>query len=108
MLTNRQGPQLVLLKMAEFLTSDAIPDEIDGQEASSTTVSEMAGAQLRSPGASAQRINARIDIGQHPTPEMLSFIPEYEDYEEGYDSDGQVGPFLEAVVGEDMFAYCIL
>ena len=59
----------------------------------------MTDAQLRSPGASAQQINARIDIGHHPTPEMVSFIPKYEDYEEGYESDGQVESFLDAVVG---------
>ena len=66
--------------MAEFLTSDAVPDEIDGQEASHTTMSDMTDAQLRSPRPSSQEINARIDIGQHPTPEMVSFIPNYEAY----------------------------
>ena len=68
-------------------------------------MSDVTDAQLRSPRPSSQEINARIDIGQHPTPEMVSFIPNYEAYEEGYDSDGQVGPFLDAVVGEEMFAY---
>ena len=44
-----------------------------------------------------------MDIGQHPIHETVSFIPKYEDHEEGYDFDGQVGSFLDAVVGQDMF-----
>ena len=49
--------------MAEISTSDAIPDEIDGQEASHTTMSDVTDAQLRPPRPSSQEINARIDIG---------------------------------------------
>ena len=61
--------------MAEISTSDAVPDEIDGQEASHTTMSDVTDAQLHS---------------------KLRGL---------YDSDGQVGPFLDAVIGEEMFEY---
>ena len=47
-----------------------------------------------------QEIQAWINIGRYPTPEHRSIEIREKSYEEGYDSDGQIGPFYDAVKGE--------
>ena len=47
------------------------------------------------------RIAARINIGQHPTPPAMELVINEVSYEEGYDSDGQLGPFFDGVRGEE-------
>ena len=47
-----------------------------------------------------QEIQAWINIGQYPTPKHRSIEINEKSHEEGYDSDGQIGPFYDAVKGE--------
>ena len=47
----------------------------------------------------------RINIGQYPTPEHRVMSVDENAYEEGYDSDGQLGPFYDAVEGEGGIMY---
>ena len=49
--------------------------------------------------------HARINMGQHPTPPQQEFEVREQEYEEGCDSDGDVGPFYDAVHGEELYGY---
>ena len=49
--------------------------------------------------------SSRIDIGQHPTPPMQKLTINESSYEDGYDSDGQVGPFYDSVFGIDPITF---
>ena len=48
---------------------------------------------------------SQINIGQHPTPEPMRITINESQFEEGYDSDGQLGPFYDAVRGEEVEGY---
>jgi hypothetical protein len=66
---------------------------------------------LSSTGLASPNVNtARINIGQHPTPESVHFTVNESAYDDGYDSEGQLGPFFDAVHGEEgdgFFEECI-
>ena len=53
----------------------------------------------------ARETQERINIGQYPTPEHRVLVVDESAYEEGYDSDGQLGPFYNAVEGEGGIIY---
>ena len=52
-----------------------------------------------------EEIAARNSIGQHPTPPMRQLVVDEAKFEEGYDSEGEVGPFYHAVRGEEVEIY---
>ena len=65
----------------------------------STSISTITPAVL-SPNLKNKNVTAsRIDIGQHPTPPIQKLTINESSYEDGYDSDSQVGPFYDSVFG---------
>lgn len=71
-----------------------------------TQVSGLSSTGIASPNTNSDRIN----IGQHPTPESVNFEVNESAYDDGYDSEGQIGPFFDAVYGEEgdsFFEECI-
>ena len=69
--------------------------------ASGTVISDITPPLPSTPGVNATRIN----IGQHPTPEIVHLTVNEDAYETGYDSDGQMGTFFDVVRGESQLIH---
>ena len=69
------------------------------------TVSTLTNAGFSPQGTSADVSTARINIGQHPTPPMRSLRMDESAYENGYDSDGMIGPFYDSMRGMGLTSY---
>ena len=79
-------------------TADTAP--IPSVRIANDTATQVSG--LSSTGLASPNVNtARINIGQHPTPESVNFVVNESAYDDGYDSEGQLGPFFDAVHGEE-------
>ena len=92
--------------MDENATDTAPIESISIANESQSQFSGLTASESHTPASRDERIN----IGQHPTPENLTFNVNEGAYEEGYDSGGQLGPHLDAVfgeIGEGFFEECI-
>ena len=76
------------------------PNDINLSTDSSVDISEVTAPSTSVQIEREQEIQAQINIGQYPTPEHISIEINEKSYEEGYDSDGQIRPFYDAVKGE--------
>ena len=76
------------------------PNEINLPTDASVEISEVTAPSTPVQIEREQEIQARINIGQYPTPKHRSIEINEKSHEEGYDSDGQIGPFYDAVKGE--------
>ena len=75
------------------------PNDINLSTDDSVDISEVTAASTPVQIEREQEIQARINIGQYPTPEHRLIEINEKSYEEGYDSEGQIGPFYDAVKG---------
>ena len=48
---------------------------------------------------------SRLNIGQHSTPPLKTMATNEILYEEGYDSEGEVGPFYDSVYGLELNSF---
>ena len=68
-------------------------------DASTTTVSTLTQPALSPNSTKSHAASSRINIGQYPTPPKQVLAVNESLYEDGYDSDGQIGPFYDSVFG---------
>ena len=85
--------------MSQLLATDT-PNDITVHTDDSVVISEVSDPSTPVQIEREKAIQDRINIGQYPTPEAQSLEINEKAYEEGYDSDGQIGPFYDAVKGE--------
>ena len=85
--------------MSQLLAIDT-PNDITVHTDDSVAISEVTDPSTPVRIEREKVIQDRINIGQYPTPEARSLEVNEKAYEEGYDSDGQIGPFYDAVKGE--------
>lgn len=76
-------------------------EAIDHVTVDNTSTSSFSDLTTRSYEDNASRVN----IGQFPTPPPMELGVNETEYEAGYDSDGQLGPFFDAVRGEEVDGY---
>ena len=76
-------------------------EAIDHVTVDNTSTSSFSDLTTRSYEENASRVN----IGQFPTPPPVELGVNETEYEAGYDSDGQLGPFFDAVRGEEVDGY---
>ena len=68
-------------------------------DASTTTVSTLTQPALSPNSTKSNAAASRINIGQYPTPPKQVLAVNESLYEDGYDSDGQIGPFYDSIFG---------
>ena len=68
-------------------------------DTSATSISTITQPVLSPNTTDSNLASSRINIGQYPTPPMQSLSVNESSYEDGYDSDGEVGPFYDSVFG---------
>ena len=86
---------------ASMTTNPTADSEITIPESVSTLTNNVFSPQVTEADVSA----ARINIGQHPTPPLRSLQLDESRYEDGYDSDGMIGPFYDSMRGVGSTSY---
>ena len=81
------------------------PNEINLSTDVSVDISEVTAPSTPVQIEREQEIQARINIGQYPTPEHRSIEINEKSYKEGYYSDGQIGQFYDAAKGGGGFEF---